>query len=92
MIAPPARFTRLFAGPSNFVGGERQAAWVCLTPFTNTTPAITSWIRGDPFNALYVLDALSIKLKTIVKQYVRMPLPFVFECRNRTVENTDSIG
>jgi hypothetical protein len=31
-------------------------------------------------------------LKTIVKQAVRVPLPFVFECRNRTVENTDSIG
>jgi hypothetical protein len=69
-----------------------QAASLTSIPSTNLAPEIKAWRQGDPFNARQRFDALSISLKTIVRQATRLPLPFVFTVRSRTVANVDSIG
>jgi len=46
----------------------------------------------EPFKPRHPLDALPISLKTIVRHATRLPLPFVFTVRSRTVANVDSIG
>jgi hypothetical protein len=72
--------------------GLIQAAALTSIPSTNLAPEMTARRRGDPFNDRQLRDALSISLKTMVRQATRLPLPLVFAVRSRTVAKVDSIG
>ena len=50
---------------------DRAAAF--WTPSANSTPAVTSAMSVEPFNARHVLEALSISLNTFVEQAARGP-------------------
>jgi hypothetical protein len=68
-----------------------QAA-ISLRPSTNLIPSITSAICSFPLSRRQCLSAHCASLKTIVKQAVRLPQPFVRAVLNRTVAKVDSIG
>ena len=63
-----------------------------LIPSVKVMPAMTSGGSLAPFEIRRRFEALCINLKTIVKQAVRVPPPFVRLVLSRTVANVDSIG
>ena len=69
-----------------------QAASLTSIPSTNLAPETTAWRRGEPFEERQPFEALSIRLNTIARHAVRLPLPLDFTVRSRTVANVDSIG
>src|SRR5579863_2626409 len=73
-------------------GAGSQAAFF-LIPSSNLTPWMTSARSAvAPLSARHVFCADIVSLKTIVRHARRLPLPFVFAVRRRTVAKVDSIG